>query len=102
MVLQLQIEMNFFRRGKCPPRFSPRGASRHRLAMACGHTVLTIRSASRQPRGLPLPPLLVVKCLVLVKSMVDVDAEARSSFVGVDAGYDARLSNLEAGKQISG
>ena len=29
----------------------------HRLAMACGHTVLTVRSAGRQPRGLPLPPL---------------------------------------------
>ena len=48
-----------------PPRFSPRGAARHRLAMALGraplaptgHAVLTVRSAGHQPRGLPLPPL---------------------------------------------
>jgi hypothetical protein len=31
--------------------------------------------------------------------MADIDTENRSSFIGVDARYDARLSRLEAGKE---
>jgi len=64
--------------------------------MACGHTVLTVRSAGRQPRRPPLPPLLVVKRLVYLKSMVPSDTDARGSVIGVDTRYDARLWRLEA------
>ena len=47
--------------------------------MACGHTVLTVRSASRQPRRPPLPPLRWDERLVLMKRMADIDAETRLS-----------------------
>ena len=39
--------------------------------MACGHAVLAVRAAGRQLRRPPLPPRLVVKRMVLVKSVVD-------------------------------
>jgi hypothetical protein len=37
--------------------------------------------------------------LVLMKRMAGIDIETRSSFIGVDAGYAARLSKLEAERQ---
>jgi hypothetical protein len=43
-------------------------------------------AAGRSPCGPPLPPPLVGKRLAMGKSMVVSDAEARSSFMGVDAG----------------
>jgi hypothetical protein len=53
--------------------------------------------------GRSLPPLLVVKCLVPAKFMVDVSAEARNSFIVVEAGMEARGWKLEAGKaQMAG
>ena len=51
---------------------------RHRLAIDgyAADAVLPL-AAGRQPRCLPLPPLLVVRRLVLVKSMADIDTETR-------------------------
>ena len=43
-----------------------------------GHAVLAVRAAGRQPRGLPLPPLFVVRRLVIGKSMATIDTEAGS------------------------
>jgi len=86
----LQLEMNVFIRGKSPPRSSPRGAEPAPVFtrdatcwLWLGHRTRGMpsslfRSAGRQPRGLALPPRLVVKRLVLVKSMVHFHTEARS------------------------
>ena len=57
-------------------------------------------AAGRQSRGLPLPPRGGIRGQVLVRSMVDLEAEARSSFVGVEARIDARGWKLEAGSFV--
>ena len=84
-------------RGRFPPRFSPRGAARHRLAIGgkAADTVLAYRAARRQPRGLPLPPLRWDESLVLMKRMADIDTETRNSVVGLEIRYVCRSSKLE-------
>jgi len=83
----------------CPPRSGRRAASRHRRAIddCAADTVLAVRSARRAPRRPTLPPLFVVKHMKLVKSMVNIETKARSSFVVVEAGIEAGGWKLEAG-----
>ena len=86
----------------CPPRFGRRAAARHRLAIGVMGKFETcpcppmpsslFRSAGRSPRRPPLPPLLGVKRLVMVKRMVDVDTETRSSVGGIETRYVYRCS----------
>ena len=63
----------------------------HRLAIGgyAADAVLPL-AAGRQPRGLPLPPLLVVKSLEIVRGMADSDTEARCSVIGIEARFSVR------------
>jgi len=87
-------------RGRNPPRFGRRVVSRHRRAIvgrrdACPTMPSSFTSAGRSPRRPPLPPLFVMRCLVVGVSMATSDTEAGSWFVVVEAGYEAGGWKLE-------
>jgi len=58
-------------------------------------------TAGRAPHRPPLPPLLVVKHLLLESSMASSETKAQSSLVGVEAGMEAGSSMLGREKSNS-
>ena len=105
--------MNVFRRGRSPPGFSPRGAEPAPVFtrdatcwLWLGHRTRGMpsslsRSAGRQPRGLPLPPHGGGNRVAVMKSMVPLGTDARSSSIGVDAGNETRNWKLDARQDSS-